>query len=122
MESKESEAVKLFANTTRKNFIVNSILRKNVKKVGIYRLIMKTDSDNFRDSAVSDIIDKLKNNGLTITIYEPLLKESVFKEVLVIRNLKQFIEESDLIIANRMSHELESVVDKVYTRDVFSNN
>ena len=122
MESKESEAVKLFANTTRKNFIVNSILRKNVKKVGIYRLIMKTDSDNFRDSAVSDIIDKLKNNGLTITIYEPLLKESVFKEVLVIRNLKQFIEESDLIIANRMSHELESVVDKVYTRDLYSNN
>ena len=110
------------ANTTRKNFIVNSILRKNVKKVGIYRLIMKTNSDNFRDSAVLDIIDNLKNNGLTITIYEPLLKESEFKEVLVIRNFKQFIKESDLIIANRMSHELESVVDKVYTRDIFSNN
>ncbi|MDC3144459.1 nucleotide sugar dehydrogenase [Pelagibacteraceae bacterium] len=110
------------ANSTRKKFIVESILRKNVKKVGIYRLIMKTDSDNFRDSAVLDIIEKLKNNGLKITVYEPLLKEDVFKEALVIKNLNQFIEDSDLIIANRMSDELESVVDKVYSRDIFFNN
>ena len=83
---------------------------------------MKTDSDNFRDSAVLDIIEKLKNNGLKITVYEPLLKEDVFKEALVIKNLNQFIEDSDLIIANRMSDELESVVDKVYSRDIFFNN
>lgn len=110
------------ANATRKNFIVESILKKDVKKVGIYRLIMKTDSDNFRDSAVLDIIQKLKNNGIKITVYEPLLKEKVFKEALVIKNLKEFIEHSDLIIANRMSDELESVIDKVYSRDIFYNN
>ncbi len=110
------------SNSTRKNFIADSILNKNVKKVGIYRLIMKTDSDNFRDSAVLDIIELLKKRGVEIVLYEPLLNESTFRETLVIKDLSKFIKSSDLIIANRMSEELKPAIDKVYSRDIFFNN
>ena len=110
------------SNSTRKNFIVDSILEKKVKRVGIYRLIMKTDSDNFRDSAVLDIMELLKKRGVEIVLYEPLLNESTFRDSLIIKDLSKFIESADLIIANRMSEELKPVISKVYSRDIFFNN
>ncbi|MDA9864864.1 nucleotide sugar dehydrogenase [Pelagibacterales bacterium] len=110
------------SNSTRKNFIVDSILEKKVKRVGIYRLIMKTDSDNFRDSAVLDIMELLKKRGVEIFLYEPLLNESTFRDSLIIKDLSKFIESADLIIANRMSEELKPVISKVYSRDIFFNN
>ena len=110
------------SNITRKNFIVDSILEKKVKRVGIYRLIMKTDSDNFRDSAVLDIMELLKKRGVEIVLYEPLLNESTFRDSLIIKDLSKFIESADLIIANRMSEELKPVISKVYSRDIFFNN
>lgn len=110
------------SNNTRKNFIVDSILKKKVKRVGIYRLIMKTDSDNFRDSAVLDIMELLKKRGVEIVLYEPLLNESTFRDSLIIKDLSKFIESADLIIANRMSEELKPVISKVYSRDIFFNN
>jgi UDPglucose 6-dehydrogenase len=110
------------ANQTRKKFIVNSIMNKSPKTVGIYRLIMKNGSDNFRESAILDILSELKKNGVNIVLYEPYLKKKNFNGIHVVKDLNEFFNSSDLIIANRLSNELESVVNKVYTRDIFGEN
>ncbi|WP_296402497.1 nucleotide sugar dehydrogenase [Psychrobacter sp.] len=107
------------ANNTRKRFIARQIIDKNPSQVGIYRLSMKKDADNFRDSAVLDVIQTLKQHGMSITIYEPALVEDTFEGCQVINDLQQFKQSNDLIVANRWHTELEDVSDKVYSRDVF---
>ncbi len=110
------------ANKTRKEFIANSILNKSPKTIGIFRLIMKENSDNFRESAVLDIVEILKNIKIKIYIYEPLIDEKYFNDIEVISDLNNFINKSDLIVANRISGELDSVKNKVYSRDIFKEN
>lgn len=110
------------SNQTRKDFIVNSILNKKPGTVGIYRLIMKEKSDNFRESAVLDIVEKLKKKKVKIIIYEPFINDSYYKEIEVISDIKSFVSKSDLIIANRLSIELNDVKHKVYSRDIFQEN
>ena len=110
------------ANKTRKKFIIKSILNKSPNTVGIYRLIMKEGSDNFRESAVLDILESLKTRKIKIILYEPFIKESHFNDVKVVTDLSSFISKSDLIIANRLSYDLNHVRDKVYSRDIFQEN
>lgn len=110
------------ANTTRKDFIANQILKKSPKVVGIYRLTMKTDSDNFRASAIQGIMKRIKAKGIEVVIYEPILKESHFFNSKVITNLDEFKEKADIIITNRISKELEDIKEKIYTRDLFSRD
>ena len=110
------------SNKTRKEFIVNSILEKSPKTVGVYRLVMKNDSDNFRESAVLDIIKKLQEKEIKILLYEPYFEGSEIDGIPVIRDLNSFIINSELIIANRFSADLEVVQDKVYSRDLFGEN
>lgn len=107
------------ANNTRKRFIARQIIDKNPKSVGIYRLSMKKDADNFRDSAILDIINTLKQHGLTITIYEPAIQDNEFQGCAIIADLNTFKQANDLIVANRWHDELNAVAKKVYTRDVF---
>lgn len=112
------------ANTTRKKFIVNSILKKNPKKIGIYRLLMKSGSDNFRSAPIFDIIDliKEKDKSIEIYIYEPLLKKENLIDTKVIRNFDEFANAVDLIVANRNSSEIYRYRSKVYSRDLFGND
>ena len=112
------------SNKTRKIFIANTILSKKPKTIGIYRLIMKNGSDNFRESAIIDIIDEIKKieSKIKIFIYEPFLRGYKFKDNYVISDLQKFISDSDIIIANRISEELKDVKDKVYSRDIFNEN
>tara|TARA_Y100000741_G_scaffold365181_1_gene360094 strand:+ start:103 stop:1275 length:1173 start_codon:yes stop_codon:yes gene_type:complete len=110
------------SNKTRKKFIVNSILNKFPGTVGVYRLIMKEGSDNFRESAVLDIIEELRRRKIKIILYEPLITEKQFKEIEVIRSISDFISKSDLVIANRLSSDLIHVRNKVYSRDIFQKN
>jgi len=110
------------SNRTRKSFIVNSILKKSPKTIGVHRLVMKTGSDNFRESAILDIINELKEKKIKILIYEPFINETSFQGFEVFTNLDNFLLRSDIIIANRYSDELNGVIDKVYTRDVFYEN
>ena len=110
------------ANTTRKDFIASQILKKNPKLVGIFRLVMKEGSDNFRESAVQGIMKRLKAKGIKIIIYEPFLKDDIFFGSIVEKNLAVFLSKADLIIANRLSKDLESFMPKVYTRDIFNIN
>ena len=110
------------ANDTRKKHIVNMILKKHPTVVGIYRLTMKTGSDNFRSSAIQSIIKLLKQNKVNVIIYEPILKDNSFDECLIINNLDEFKIKSNIIIANRMDENLKDVINKVYTRDIYTKD
>lgn len=110
------------SNRTRKEHIANQILKRNPRVVGIYRLTMKMDSDNFRASAIQDIIKILKQNDVKILIYEPTLNQKDFDECPVEKSLENFCEECDVILANRMDKALTQIKDKVYTRDLFSRD
>ena len=110
------------SNDTRKQHIADMIINKKPNVVGIYRLTMKSGSDNFRASAIQGVIEKLRNNGLKLIIYEPTLKDSEFNNIQVIKDLKEFKELSDIILANRNEEELNDVKNKIYTRDIFSRD
>lgn len=110
------------ANRTRKDFIADEILKKNPRTVGIFRLTMKTSSDNFRASAIQGIMKRIKAKGITCIVYEPTLKEEEFFHSKVVNNLVTFKDECDVIVANRWHDVLEDVKDKVFTRDIFSRD
>ncbi|MEK3905948.1 nucleotide sugar dehydrogenase [Oceanobacillus sp. FSL W7-1309] len=110
------------ANSARKDHIADMITKRNPKVVGIYRLTMKTGSDNFRQSAIQGVINRIKDQGVEVVIYEPVLDSNEFDSSRVIKDFAAFKQEADVIVANRLSDELKDVKEKVYTRDVFSRD
>jgi UDPglucose 6-dehydrogenase len=106
------------SNETRKEFLVEEIINTKAKVVGIYRLIMKSNSDNYRESAILGIIERLKEKNIEILIYEPQINQDRLEDLVIVKELKEFMSKSEIIIANRYHPELEKVKDKVYSRDI----
>lgn len=110
------------ANTTRKDFVAEQIIKKNPKVVGIYRLVMKAGSDNFRESSIQGVMKRVKAKGIEVIVYEPELKEALFFGSKVVNDLNQFKKQADVIVANRVTDDINDITSKVYTRDLFGKD